>query len=124
MREFRLVLPHLPESDLFPNKLRTIHWSTRARVEREARMEAYLETLCIRPKDWCTLDHAEVSYLFLVSDRRVRDMEALLIACKPYIDGMVDAGIMLSDDCWHLRIAGADVNEGVKQTIITIREVK
>ena len=124
MTSFTLVIPHLPPSELFPNRLRSIHWTKRAQIEREAREEGYYEALAIKPHNYIAPEYAEVSYLFVISDRRIRDIEAMLIACKPYIDSLVDAGILLKDDCFHLRIGGARVAQGAKQTVLTIKEVK
>ena len=124
MTSFTLVIPHLPPSELFPNRLRSIHWSKRSQIEREAREEGYYEALAIKPTNYVAPEYAEVSYLFVISDRRIRDIEAMLIACKPYIDSLVDAGIILKDDCFHLRIGSARVVDGCKQTVITIKEVK
>jgi len=41
--------------------------------------------------------------IFTLSSKRVRDLDGLLGACKPWIDGLVDAGVLLKDDCWHLQ---------------------
>jgi len=124
MINFTLVIPHLPPSELFPNRLRSIHWTKRSQIERESREEGYYEALAIKPTNYIAPEYAEVSYLFVISDRRIRDIEAMLIACKPYIDGMVDAGIILKDDCFHLSIGSAKVAQGDKQTVLMIKEVK
>lgn len=46
------------------------------------------------------LDSAGVTYRFLLPNARRRDVANLVAACKPYIDGIVDAGV-LPDDSWR-----------------------
>jgi Holliday junction resolvase RusA-like endonuclease len=49
-----------------------------------------------------------VSYVFAMPDRRRRDIENLRQACKPYIDGIVDAGLLTGDSWDVLRSGCAD----------------
>ena len=58
-----------------------------------------------RPK----ADAAEVRYFFRVPDRRRRDAANMIQECKPYIDGIVDSGLISGDHWEVLRIVGVGV---------------
>ncbi len=116
----------LPPSELYPNKLRSLHWSKRAEVEREAREWANYIAFGIRCETGANKppDKARITYKFIVKDKRIRDLEGMLSACKPWVDGIVDAGVLVSDDCWHLSIGGASIEQGKEnKTILTIEGV-
>lgn len=121
-REFVLTLPHLPPPELFPNALRSLHWAVRSNVEKASRDEAGW----IAKMEWHDkpMEKVEVTYLFTQKDKRVRDTEALVSAAKPFLDGMIDVGVLMSDSGKYLSIAGAKVIQGDKnETLITIKEV-
>jgi len=54
------------------------------------------------------IEVCEVSYLFVMPSKTRRDVANLIQSCKPFIDGLVDAGIVSGDDWTKMRIAGAD----------------
>jgi hypothetical protein len=102
------VFDSLPNSDLYPNKLRSIHWSRRSKVEKQEREYAYY--LGLENKgDWIAPEKAVISYEFYSSTKRIRDLDSLISACKPWQDGLKDSGILIDDDCWHLSIGKAEV---------------
>jgi len=75
-------------------------------------------------KDQKPMVRARISYEFLIKDRRKRDADNLLAACKPFTDGLIDASVIFYDDIAHLeygliRAVYADKD----QTIITIEEL-
>jgi hypothetical protein len=123
MRTLTITLDHLPPADLNPNRMRSIHWSKRSAVERTAREEAY----------WLALDKwrkavpiatARVSVAFTFKDGRERDLDNLLSACKPYLDGLKDAGVISGDSYKHLKYGGIEGKQtGNDQTKIIIEEV-
>jgi hypothetical protein len=43
-------------------------------------------------------------------DMRKRDTLNILASCKPYIDGLIDAGVIIDDSWDHLLIPGFDAN--------------
>jgi len=53
-------------------------------------------------KDQKPIIKARISYEFLIKDRRKRDADNLLAACKPFTDGLIDAGVIFYDDIEHL----------------------
>ena len=115
-----LIFPCLPPSELFPNRLRSLHWSVRSRVEAEARYEGKVVGLQAKPGNWVAPQHAVISYEFHWKDKRKRDPESLVAAAKPFIDGLVDAGILIDDDFYHLSIGSVEYKPGENETIIKV----
>jgi len=100
-----ITFNRLPSPELMVNKLRTIHWSRRAKIERVDRREGfYAARAVLESQDWKAPNKAIISYQFTVKNRRIKDVEGLLVASKPLIDGIVDGGVLKNDDCWHLDI--------------------
>lgn len=72
------------------------HWSTKKRKIKTMRELAQATTLAAQVDP---LGKAGVHYNFWFPDRRVRDEANYIHACKPYLDGIVDAGL-INDDRW------------------------
>lgn len=77
------------------------HWRTRSRTK----------TRCREVAAWTAKEHAkhamkkaEVEIDFYFPDLRRRDALNYAQMCKPYIDGIVDAGIIPDDDWLTLRV--------------------
>jgi hypothetical protein len=111
-RKFELCIPHLPPSELMPNKLRTIHWGLRAKITTVALNEAYLIIKSTLPTGWTPLKSSALTYEFTVKDKRRRDLDNLVCACKVYLDALVSTGVIVDDSCWHTYIDGAWVLSG------------
>ena len=124
LRKIAIILNHLPPPQLNPNKLRQLHWSERSKVSLEARQEVGW----LAKAQWGNdkpMARARISYEFLIKDRRKRDTDNLLAACKPFTDGLIDAGIILSDDIEHLEYELVRaVYSDKDQTSITITELQ
>jgi len=90
----RLNLPW-PDSRLLPN--RKLHWTLKAAAARNARTVAWAIAYAEWGHDTITACTAHVT--FYPPDKRRRDLDNLLRACKPYWDGMVDAGLLKDDSC-------------------------
>lgn len=84
-----------PDSNLMPNRARREHWRVKAGYAQTARMTAKIETLNALP-------HAErpqfepqerilLRIEFCPPNARSRDLDNLLAAMKPSIDGVCDA---------------------------------
>ncbi len=125
MTETRLeiILEHLPPSELNPNNLRRQHWTVRHRVTQEAKDEiGWLAKIQWGDND--PLKKARISYEFHSKDRRRRDLDNILSACKAYQDGLIEAGILTYDDAAHLEIGSVTYVEDIaEKTIISIAEV-
>ena len=124
MRKLTIKLNHLPESSLNPNKLRRLHWSERSHSTLEARQEVGW----LAKSQWhddTPMMKARISYKFLIKDRRKHDVENLLAACKPFSDGLIDAGVIFFDDMKHLEIGKVQAIYSDKdKTIILIEEIE
>ena len=119
-----IKLGHLPPSELNPNNLRRLHWAMRSQIMRDARTEmGWLAK--VQWKDQKPMEKARISYEFILKDKRKRDVDNLLASCKPYTDGLIDAGVILYDDIKHLEIGLVRAVYDVKDdTIITVEELK
>lgn len=119
----------LPYSELNPNNLRREHWSKRSEVTQTAREEAKLLGLqAVRAQGVVVLPFqtCEIEEVFYVPTRRKIDIRNLSSACKAWEDGLVDAGVMAADDCWHvLRVTSRVIyRKGKEGTQITITEAE
>lgn len=80
------------------------HWREKASATKRARrLAAELASLaCAEP----LAGRAVVDYRFRVPDRRRRDLANLIHACKPLVDGVVDAGLLRGDH-WEVLAIGS-----------------
>ncbi len=69
------------------------------------------------------VDPADLIFEFVVPDHRIRDIDGLVGAAKPLIDGLVDAGVLVGDDTRHVRSLHATCRlvPGVREVRITVR---
>lgn len=123
LTDYAVIIPYLPPRELNPNSWS--HWSVRSRVTREERNRAGWQAreamLDFKAKP---INHARISYIFHVKDKRKHDLDNLLAACKPWQDGLVDGGLLVSDDCDHLELGRVAVVRGDKdQTEIIIENL-
>ena len=89
-----------PDNRLFPNAIgRGGHWGTRAKCHAECRQTARYAAMAsgmhIEPfaGPVSVTIHAGYGY-----KRVTPDLDATISACKPFIDGIVDAGVLVDDD--------------------------
>ncbi len=122
MRQFEITLDHLPDSRLNPNQLRRLHWTERREATDTARQEiGWLTKMKWREGPMVKV---KVFYKFTVKDGRRHDVDNLVSACKPYIDGLIDVNVLMSDDYKYMSIGGASIERGEKySTTITVQEV-
>ncbi|MAH46901.1 hypothetical protein CMI37_13810 [Candidatus Pacearchaeota archaeon] len=124
-RLLKIGFGQLPYPELYPNALRRLHWRQRAEISKQARQEAYYvasgdirQYLRGRP-----IKRAEVEIQFISKIYRTRDIDGLLSACKAWLDGLVDAGVLVNDDGWHIvKLTGTLTKGEEDNTIITVRE--
>ena len=122
MRSITITISHLPASELNPNRLRSIHWTDRSELMRTAREEVGWLAKS-QWKDQKPMMKARLSYEFFIKDRRKRDADNLLAACKPFTDGLIDAGVIFYDDMVHLEYGLIRAVYDVKdETVITVEE--
>ena len=122
-RRLEITLPHLPPKELNPNNLRRQHWSVRHRATKDAKEEIGW----LAKAQWGTdepMMKARISYMFHAKDRRKRDLDNLLSACKAYQDGLIEVGVMFYDDAEHLEIGRVSLkNDTADKTVILVEEL-
>lgn len=103
MSFFSLIFafPGLPNASLSLNG--RLHFYQRSKLIKAERTYAYCLGFQHRV-GWVAPEKAILSYEFYTTSRRTRDFENLIGSCKPWVDGLVDSGILVKDDCWHLEI--------------------
>ena len=85
-----------PARGLFPNKAgNTLHWGPRNELRHEAREEAYWRAYDKLEKPF---EKATIDIFVTAGDKRQRDLDGFVSACKPWIDGLVLAGIIKDDN--------------------------
>ena len=123
MRTLTIKLNHLPGPGLSPNRLRSLHWTKRSELMRTAREEVGWLSKA-EWQDQKPMMKARISYEFLIKDRRKRDTDNLLAACKPFTDGLIDGGVLFYDDMKHLEYGMVRAVYDTKdQTTITVEEL-
>ena len=101
-------IPHLPDPTLNPN--RRVHWGALADAKRNAKqvmMSALMDNdnpvhVPNEPYEAAVLKIEFVAG-FKDRQRKNRDMDNLLASAKPYIDGLVDGGVLVDDTAVRLR---------------------
>ena len=122
MRILVIKLDHLPYTELSPNS--RLHWAIKARAIKASREEAGWLAKA-QWKDQKPMMKARISYEFLIKDRRKRDADNLLAACKPFTDGLIDAGVIFYDDIEHLETGlNRTIFDTKDETVITIVELR
>ena len=89
-----VTLPY-PDSVLFPNRSTGRHWAVRKEAKDAAYETAYYETKCALGRRKTRLDAEaeafDVVITFNPPDSRHRDVDGLLSALKPSLDGIAEA---------------------------------
>ena len=83
-----------------PNENRRLHWGARAAGEKTYREAARLAALAAlrssgRADDY-PLRRATLEYVFVL-ERAAGDLDGLVAASKPILDGIVEAGVLVDD---------------------------
>lgn len=102
-RTLTLTLP-MPPKALSPNA--RVHRLSKAAVASEYRQSIWLDALAQLQERYgavvpLPLRMAAV-FTFVTKDNRRRDLDNWLAACKPLLDGLVDAGILIDDSTRYL----------------------
>ena len=99
-----------PPSELHPNA--RVHWAKKANFTKRCRRFAWAQTLSVtgvRPLSVIGLRRAAhpqlltVTAIFCPPDKRRRDTDGMLSACKAYFDGIADA-LGVDDSRWQLSL--------------------
>jgi Holliday junction resolvase RusA-like endonuclease len=114
-----IIIDHLPSSVLNPNH--KAHFYVKHQAFQAAKEEVFILAKQVMG-DWIAPDKASISYTFTVKSKRNRDLDNLISSCKAIQDGLVSAGVLKADDCWHLSLGKVEVVKGtVDHTMIEVR---
>jgi len=123
-----IVFPSLPDMRLSMNGRNKLHHMERSKLVAEAREEAfYIAKDALSKCDyWEAPQMARIHYEFYSDDKRIRDLEKGLIpAAGAWLDGLKDAGVILSDSGWSLWVGRGELRVGQrKQTRIIIESLE
>jgi hypothetical protein len=89
-----------------PN-VRYSHWAKRARVVKQWRDDARLVALDARNRSGIQTfpwEAVRVRYEYVSPIRRFPDPDNAIAACKPILDGIVSAGVIVNDDRAHVSL--------------------
>ena len=85
-----------PADALQPNA--RVHWAAKAAAVKRARSDAWLCANAIkRQVGWIKCKAATIRATFYAPQKRKRDGDNHLAACKAYFDGLADAGVIEND---------------------------
>jgi len=116
MAGHRLIIPELPSGVTLNARS---HWGRRHKRARDMRAQiighaADQGMTAVEPP-------VEVRLLYRLPTRQSRDLDNLVAAAKPWLDGLVDAGVLPADDVFTVRRLTADVEFGKPaRTVITV----
>ena len=117
---FRLELDHLPDPRLSPNA--RLHYMLLYKAKREAKEEAF----AIAKKGGVPdkpYHRVHITITYVSKDKRTRDMDNLLSACKGYIDGIVAAKVIEDDSVFNVSYSLYYEVGDKARTIIEIEEM-
>ena len=86
-----------PDRKLNPNSSKGRHWASTSALRKSARTSAYtLARIAALGTPWYSIERRKADAVplvitFIQPDRRHRDRDNLLAACKPALDGVADA---------------------------------
>ncbi|MDY0961763.1 endonuclease [Massilia sp. CFBP9026] len=81
-----------PDRRLNPNNSKGKHWAATVALRKAARTDAALLTRAAGAGvRFAAGQEVELAITFIQPDRRARDRDNLLAACKPMLDGVADA---------------------------------
>ena len=110
----KIELGHLPDPNLNPNK--RLHWAGLYRAKRDAKQEACLRVV-EQGRPHQPLESALLEITWVAKSKRRRDADNLFASMKPYIDGLVMAGVLVDDSAdrvqYELRYERGDVDNTI-----------
>ena len=95
----KIELGRLPDSNLSPNK--RLHHMELYKAKAAAKMDAVMLVLS-QGKPARPYEKAHITITWVAKDKRRRDTDNLFASMKPYIDGLVDSGLLTDDDAMHV----------------------
>ena len=116
----RLELGHLPDRDLSPNA--RMHHMQLYRAKRQAKDEA-MALVLEQGRPGTPYEAAHITITWVAKDKRRRDPDNLFASMKPYIDGLVEAGLIEDDSAMHVSYTLKYERGDADNTILGIEEI-
>ena len=117
VKAVEITFPKWPARALFPNQAgKKLHWAERSKLRHTAKEEAYFRALNKLDKPF---EKAEIDIFVTAGDKRQRDLDGFVSVCKPWIDGLVLAGI-IKDDNYFVVSKQSITFQGVGEESVTI----
>lgn len=116
-------VPMLPPQQCSPNA--RSHWAVRNRYGREYR-EAVYYCACAAGRPEKPYEYAELSIIFIVAQRRIRDEDNWKARFKPGQDALVLAGVIAFDDVARLQVRPVRFEvdkDRAPATVIRVKEI-
>ncbi len=112
-----------PARALLPNQAgKKLHWAERSELRHAAKEEAYFRALNKLDKPF---ERATIDIFVTAGDKRQRDLDGFVSACKPWIDGLVLAGIIKDDNYFAVpKISITFQGVGKENVTLVITELK
>jgi crossover junction endodeoxyribonuclease RusA len=108
-----------PPPELSPNA--RVHWGTKKRATEKYRQDCYLVVRETWAQGWIPVC-STAKVVFVVPDKRRRDLDNAMASMKAAWDGLVDAGLLVDDDSKHLKLAAPEMRvvKGQKYVEVTL----
>ena len=119
MITFSITIPRLPPAECSPNS--RAHWRAKGEAVAIAKDEAIA---AVREQGWSgpPIQLALIQVSWGVKDKRKRDTDNFVARTKPFIDGLIKAGVIADDSRFHVRYSFTWHSSSVPETVITISE--
>ena len=116
----KIELDRLPDSNLSPNK--RLHHMELYKAKAAAKMDAVMLVLSqgkpVRP-----YERAHIAITWVAKDKRRRDTDNLFSSMKAYIDGLVEAGLLVDDDAMRVSYTLRYERGTRNNTIIVVEKI-
>ena len=116
----RIELGHLPDPALSPNK--RLHYMELYKAKASAKKAAAALVLA-QGKPAHRYERAHITITWVAKDKRRRDTDNLFAAMKAYIDGLVEAGLLVDDDAMRVSYTLRYERGTRNNTIIEVEEL-
>ena len=114
---FSITIPRLPPAECSPNS--RVHWREKGRAVAIAKDEAIA---AVKAQEWSgpPVQAALIHVSWGVKDKRKRDTDNFVARTKPFMDGIVIAGVIADDSRFHVRYQYGWHEAKRFETVITI----
>jgi Holliday junction resolvase RusA-like endonuclease len=119
MTTFSITIPRLPPAECSPNS--RVHWREKGKAVAIAKDEAIA---AVKAQEWSgpPVQSALIQVSWGVKDKRKRDTDNFVARTKPFMDGIVIAGVIADDSRFHVRYQYGWHEAERSETVITISE--